>query len=144
MPHLLLYFFSRCGHRMYYFLKLLFFSSRRRHTMSYGDWSSDVCSSDLVKRAREKDVENVFSCVIWTGLRWTPGKPYCSLVLLTDPALRAQHGVEAEQLELMLGRLRKALNHFVGKAGSDYSVVANTHDATEVSASVLLEHYDLA
>src|SRR5437867_4047792 len=24
-----------------------FFSSRRRHTMSYGDWSSDVCSSDL-------------------------------------------------------------------------------------------------
>src|SRR6266705_6235568 len=28
---------------MYFF----FFSSRRRHTRSYGDWSSDVCSSDL-------------------------------------------------------------------------------------------------
>src|SRR5438094_10563743 len=27
-----------------------FFSSRRRHTRSYGDWSSDVCSSDLRKR----------------------------------------------------------------------------------------------
>src|SRR5207248_1819624 len=27
---------------------LFFFSSRRRHTRSYGDWSSDVCSSDLV------------------------------------------------------------------------------------------------
>src|SRR5207248_6435931 len=29
-------------------------SSRRRHTRSYGDWSSDVCSSDLgwVYRAR--------------------------------------------------------------------------------------------
>src|SRR5207248_8489247 len=26
-----------------------FFSSRRRHTRSYGDWSSDVCSSDLVQ-----------------------------------------------------------------------------------------------
>src|SRR5207248_7438886 len=26
-----------------------FFSSRRRHTRSYGDWSSDVCSSDLLK-----------------------------------------------------------------------------------------------
>src|SRR5207248_8605831 len=24
-----------------------FLSSRRRHTSSYGDWSSDVCSSDL-------------------------------------------------------------------------------------------------
>src|SRR5437867_6866311 len=27
-----------------------FFSSRRRHTSSYGDWSSDVCSSDLSGR----------------------------------------------------------------------------------------------
>src|SRR5437867_9847594 len=26
-----------------------FFSSRRRHTRSYGDWSSDVCSSDLAR-----------------------------------------------------------------------------------------------
>src|SRR5207248_6783365 len=28
-----------------------FFSSRRRHTRSYGDWSSDVCSSDLFLEA---------------------------------------------------------------------------------------------
>src|SRR5690348_18346037 len=27
---------------------LFFFSSRRRHTRWTGDWSSDVCSSDLV------------------------------------------------------------------------------------------------
>src|SRR5579863_7590490 len=27
--------------------QLFFFSSRRRHTMWTGDWSSDVCSSDL-------------------------------------------------------------------------------------------------
>src|SRR5256885_11729127 len=29
-------------------LLLFFFSSRRRHTRLQGDWSSDVCSSDLV------------------------------------------------------------------------------------------------
>src|SRR5207248_7719291 len=29
------------------FCSFFFFSSRRRHTRSYGDWSSDVCSSDL-------------------------------------------------------------------------------------------------
>src|SRR5256885_4609162 len=29
-------------------LILFFFSSRRRHTRLQGDWSSDVCSSDLV------------------------------------------------------------------------------------------------
>src|ERR1039457_7740543 len=28
---------------------LFFFSSRRRHTRLQGDWSSDVCSSDLRK-----------------------------------------------------------------------------------------------
>src|SRR5207245_6976394 len=27
-----------------------FFSSRRRHTRCYRDWSSDVCSSDLFER----------------------------------------------------------------------------------------------
>src|SRR2546426_3500427 len=27
-----------------------FFSSRRRHTRLQGDWSSDVCSSDLTQR----------------------------------------------------------------------------------------------
>src|SRR5207245_3542152 len=29
-----------------------FFSSRRRHTRCYRDWSSDVCSSDLLARLR--------------------------------------------------------------------------------------------
>src|SRR5207245_7973517 len=28
---------------------LFFFSSRRRHTRCYRDWSSDVCSSDLTQ-----------------------------------------------------------------------------------------------
>src|SRR5699024_11493170 len=32
-------------------LKFSFFSSRRRHTRSKRDWSSDVCSSDLLKKA---------------------------------------------------------------------------------------------
>src|SRR5207248_8681346 len=33
------------------FFLFFFFSSRRRHTRSYGDWSSDVCSSDLPRRS---------------------------------------------------------------------------------------------
>src|SRR5256885_4782414 len=31
--------------------RFFFFSSRRRHTRLQGDWSSDVCSSDLVGSA---------------------------------------------------------------------------------------------
>src|SRR2546421_6793508 len=36
---------------IYSFFSFFFFSSRRRHTRSDRDWSSDVCSSDLRKRA---------------------------------------------------------------------------------------------
>src|SRR6266566_8446646 len=32
------------------FLFFFFFSSRRRHTRLQGDWSSDMCSSDLLVR----------------------------------------------------------------------------------------------
>src|SRR5207248_2303052 len=35
-------------------LLYFFFSSRRRHTRSYGDWSSDVCSSDLTLRTNSE------------------------------------------------------------------------------------------
>src|SRR5437868_12298043 len=38
---------------------LFFFSSRRRHTRSKRDWSSDVCSSDLLEAARKAGVERV-------------------------------------------------------------------------------------
>src|SRR5699024_12189833 len=38
-------------------LLLFFFSSRRRHTRSKRDWSSDVCSSDLVPPVVQLSVE---------------------------------------------------------------------------------------
>src|SRR2546426_10314692 len=34
---------------------MFFFSSRRRHTRLQGDWSSDVCSSDLVQVRYARD-----------------------------------------------------------------------------------------
>src|SRR4029434_9708473 len=39
-----------------------FFSSRRRHTRFKCDWSSDVCSADLVC-VRERERERVCVCV---------------------------------------------------------------------------------
>src|SRR5437899_7990993 len=33
------------------FFYFFFFSSRRRHTRCLSDWSSDVCSSDLISRS---------------------------------------------------------------------------------------------
>src|SRR5256885_4764256 len=40
-----------------------FFSSRRRHTRLQGDWSSDVCSSDLDARGAPGDVHHAAGIV---------------------------------------------------------------------------------
>jgi len=44
-----------------------FFSSRRRHTRSDRDWSSDVCSSDLRRYARPSDGVEVVGVSKVTG-----------------------------------------------------------------------------
>src|SRR5699024_12073216 len=70
---------------------VFFFSSRRRHTMSKRDWSSDVCSSDLTvylffeMRLKKSDylfynvwfhvIIHLFYFVHWLDLK-------CSLLLL--------------------------------------------------------------
>src|SRR5207248_8886016 len=46
-----------------------FFSRRRRHTRSYGDWSSDVCSSDLaVHQAGHEGAEERFLAMTSDGV----------------------------------------------------------------------------
>src|ERR1039458_694451 len=47
------------------------FSSRRRHTRCLSDWSSDVCSSDLIKRMWF-DKALVYDVTGGTGTLWTP------------------------------------------------------------------------
>src|SRR5205807_3472177 len=37
-----------------FFFFIFFFSSRRRHTRLQGDWSSDVCSSDLSRNSSHR------------------------------------------------------------------------------------------
>ena len=53
----------------FFFFGFFFFSSRRRHTRYIGDWSSDVCSSDLeeqkIIRAFEKDWNEIKSYDSW-------------------------------------------------------------------------------
>src|SRR5437764_7309622 len=43
-----------------FFFFFFFFSSRRRHTRYIGDWSSDVCSSDLGARGCDSPEELVW------------------------------------------------------------------------------------
>src|SRR5256885_10138317 len=51
------------------YMHLFFFSSRRRHTRLQGDWSSDVCSSDLVAGFLERHPEQL------SRLAWNVAAP---------------------------------------------------------------------
>src|SRR3712207_9040754 len=44
-------------------IKIFFFSSRRRHTRYWRDWSSDVCSSDLGSTENVSGERNVGCCL---------------------------------------------------------------------------------
>src|ERR671918_844563 len=47
---------------VHFLILIFFFSSRRRHTRLQGDWSSDVCSSDLL------ELDRPFSRFYWTNV----------------------------------------------------------------------------
>src|SRR3989454_7127349 len=54
-------------------MDFFFFSSRRRHTRLQGDWSSDVCSSDLaagVSMSRGKAIQDGVRVKLPAGVTW--------------------------------------------------------------------------
>src|SRR5207249_8350449 len=88
-----------------------FFSSRRRHTRSKRDWSSDVCSSDLISTG---DVATLLSPS--TRTRGWPGAPasntrrsrHCIVISATGPAIsvappRGQPQIESIVFEVIHG-----------------------------------------
>src|SRR5256885_6737166 len=58
-----------------------FFSSRRRHTRLQGDWSSDVCSSDL---AFTNGTTNTWPIVLYSAVRFgiTPAVNALATIML--------------------------------------------------------------
>src|SRR5688500_19626703 len=56
---------------MHLYHEKIFFSSRRRHTRLQGDWSSDVCSSDLTTGRRKCAL--VVRRITETGQNLLPG-----------------------------------------------------------------------
>src|SRR5699024_11781389 len=71
-----------------------FFPSRRRHTSSKRDWSSDVCSSDLVDRAG-----NMSKRQSATGVHFSNSGGTCPLWNVYETF--AQPGVISRQLAQM-------------------------------------------
>src|SRR5206468_6097109 len=79
--------YVNCDRFCLYFFFFFFFSSRRRHTRSDRDWSSDVCSSDLLTRNSEALVGKVD----WITKRWLLQRFLAQENLdWSDPWLKAQ------------------------------------------------------
>src|SRR5256885_4024903 len=104
-----------------------FFSSRRRHTRLQGDWSSDVCSSDLIQRYEEiagRVAERLQSCdkVIIAMIRG-----YClgagvNIALCCDLRIAAEDaklGIPAAKLGL--GYRAASLKNLVDIVGPAYA-----------------------
>src|SRR5437763_3827837 len=100
-----------------------FFSSRRRHTRYIGDWSSDVCSSDLRKA--------VFPAA-GLGTRFLPATksiPKEMLCLVDKPLI--QYGVEeavaagCTEIIIITGRDKAAMeDHFDSSPELEYALAA--------------------
>src|SRR5207248_4413956 len=84
-----------------------FFASRRRHTRSYGDWSSDVCSSDLAHD------------VIAASWAWAPGT---GGVTITGPVVRIDASTRrpgpARRNHVVRTRRRQARPHRSARPGA--------------------------
>src|SRR4051794_41982516 len=100
-------------------LSIFFFSSRRRHTRWTGDWSSDVCSSDLSggKVSAEdlgREVE-LFSPVVNDGPSEETLPPLVHLARHPFGGLRENRVAVDGQLEVALVVQRRSEERRVGK-----------------------------
>src|SRR6266542_5951449 len=81
-------------------LSLFFFSSRRRHTRCYRDWSSDVCSSDLESAQRAGET----AAVLVTDVHRRRG----TLALDEEPTLSLEVALErAVKVQMVLAEVRE-------------------------------------
>src|SRR5256885_11757999 len=99
---------------------LFFFSSRRRHTRLQGDWSSDVCSSDLQWLAG--DAQEVTSVDL--GISRDQGQAYSPVALGLQNS--GNYSWVAEGPGSTQCRLRVVAHNPNGLSGSDQSDAAFT------------------
>src|SRR5438445_10651754 len=91
-----------------------FFSSRRRHTRYWRDWSSDVCSSDLMATATSRSIS-----------RWYPKwQSPCSRA--RESGLRSEERRVGKECRVAVSADDEKNNneHSMGRAGSLAVVVA--------------------
>src|SRR3712207_8333116 len=90
-------------------LLCVFFSSRRRHTRYWRDWSSDVCSSDLPRAAPPRRASGAGSPRTRSSprspSRTTPARPWCTTTgTTTTPATAGSSRCSRRSEERRVGK----------------------------------------
>src|SRR5690349_25003128 len=80
------------------FFFLFFFSSRRRHTRSLRDWSSDVCSSDLSAKCASE------TRAVRLGQSWRSDRLWQGFAFCTRVASEASKNVLCRSEERRVGK----------------------------------------
>src|SRR5438094_9091101 len=111
---------------------VFFFSSRRRHTRSYGDWSSDVCSSDLDNRDKNPSLTvEQNAAMIEPGLEQATDafkKTVYAEVKQTLDTIYATHGKGQWKQKLMINdRIADSVFQQVLMRADEYSVLATSN-----------------
>src|SRR5438034_1861463 len=96
---------------------VFFFSSRRRHTISLCDWSSDVCSSDLLPTAcQPMSAPDTFVFLSWPRsvppCNSTPTSPTTKSRIIVPPKISLATDPQAPTLE---HRFHRSEERRVGK-----------------------------
>src|SRR5699024_11538923 len=88
------------------------FSSRRRHTRSKRDWSSDVCSSDLEKAYMISKSGEVLSVRVSTSLLYNDGNYVKTCICVFRDVTK----IEKLQKQVYLADKLAALGRKIGRA----------------------------
>src|SRR5215213_9691172 len=121
-----------------------FFSSRRRHTRLVSDWSSDVCSSDLLATRMRRHAEDL---VILAGA--APGRGWRNPVPLIDVVRGAISEVEdykridirSVETAAVLGRAVGDVIHLLAELLENATSFSPPQTRVEVSGHVLPSGY---
>src|SRR5690349_25081953 len=103
-----------------------FFSSRRRHTSSLRDWSSDVCSSDLGHDRDDDDDERGIHCASSLA-------PTCSFY--SALLLRFRHQRDLRSEERRVGK--EWIDRWIQTLEKREEEILENRDARETSAAVV-------
>src|SRR5437762_4133556 len=121
-----------------FLLFFFFFSSRRRHTRYIGDWSSDVCSSDLIEMDLTPEGAGDMDPQTLAGLDLVLGAFHSKLRMRDDQTDRYFRGLDNPDIQV-LAHPRGRIYNFRAGLSCDWQRVA--HRAAETGTALEIDAY---